>query len=439
MTIERQIIDAAGRLRRQREPHLIATVVRVQGSAYRRPGARMLLTQFRWITGSVSGGCLESDLAKQAWWRTQGGEPVVVTHEPRQPDGSDGADHGAAAGAGDDDLRSALGLGGDAIVDVLLERAGAPGRIDPLAFASECIRTQKRGALVTVIRSRAAAVKVGSRVAVRVDASAGDDVQTDALGDDVLRTAMIADARATIASGESGNRSYTSAAGCVDVFIEAVLPPPRLFVFGTGHDAVPVVNFARALGWDVTVCADQVRVSTRQRFGQADEILVGSPDELAARIDECDRAVAVVMNHRYELDRTCVGMLIGTRARYIGVLGPRARTTKMLNDLYLVAQDDPRLHAPVGLQLGGETPHEIALAIIAEIQAVLARVPAEGLKDHLGPIHDRPMPRIAHEIDALVAVESTRPSHEMPAVVVVEGEPVKRVSREMAVVAPVAS
>src|SRR5829696_7074201 len=177
MTIERQIIDAAERLRRQREPHLIATVVRVQGSAYRRPGARMLLTQFRWITGSVSGGCLEGDIAKKGWWRTQGGEPVVVMYDSRLADDAD-----------DDDIRSAFGLGCDGVVEVLLERAGSPGRLDPLAFASECIHTQQRGALVTVIRSRVPEIKVGSRVAVR----AGEEARADAIADDVLRTAMVA-------------------------------------------------------------------------------------------------------------------------------------------------------------------------------------------------------------------------------------------------------
>ncbi|HEY5922634.1 MAG TPA: XdhC family protein, partial [Kofleriaceae bacterium] len=132
-----------------------------------------------------------------------------------------------------------------------------------------------------------------------------------------------------------------------------------------------------------------------------------------------------------------LGMLIGTRAHYIGVLGPRARTTRMLNELYLVAQHDPRLHAPVGLTIGAETPHEIALAIVAEVKAVLSRVPARSLRDDVGPIHDRPMPRIAQEIEALAAFEPTRPSREMAAVNI--DEPVKRVSREMAVATPIVS
>jgi xanthine/CO dehydrogenase XdhC/CoxF family maturation factor len=293
---------------------------------------------------------------------------MVVTYDSQTTDDAD-----------DDDIRSAFGLGGDGIVEVMIERAGTPGRLDPLAFASECIRTQQRGALVTVIRSRVPEVQVGMRLAVRADTQG----QADAITDDVMRAAMIADANGVIASGESINRSYMSSQGCVDVFIEAVLPPPRLFVFGIGHDAVPVVQLARALGWEVTVCTDRVRTSTRVRFAAADEIVVGSPAELATRIDECDRAAAIVMNHDYAIDRDHLGMLIATRAHYIGVLGPRRRATRMLNELNFVAQTDPRLHVPVGLELGAKTPHEIALAIVAEVQAVLARLPPSSRRERV--------------------------------------------------------
>jgi len=137
------------------------------------------------------------------------------------------------------------------------------------------------------------------------------------------------------------------------------------------------------------------RVSIRQRFVRADEVLVGTSAELAARIDHCDRAVAIVMGHDYQLDREHLGMLLATRARYIGVLGPRARTTRMLEELGTGAADDPRIHAPLGLELGAETPQEIALAAIAEIQAVIARAPGSNLRDRLGPIHDRPEPAVA--------------------------------------------
>ncbi len=379
MALERHIVDAAARLRRQREPHLIATVVRVEGSAYRRPGARMLLTQFRWITGAVSGGCLSGDIAKNGWSRTRDGEPVVVTYDSRLPETS-----------GDDDIRSAFGLGSDGIVDVMIERAGTPGRLDPLAFAWDCIRTQQRGSIVTVIRSDVPAVKVGMRVAMR----ARQQAEADAITDEVMRAAMIADARTAIDTGESINRSYVSQSGCVDVFVEAILPPPRVFVFGTGHDAVPVVQLAHTLGWEVTVCADQVRASTRERFTSADDIVVGTPADLATRIDESDRAIAIVMNHDDALDRAHLGMLLETRVHYIGMLGSRRRVTRMLNELAVVAQDDRRLHVPMGLELGARTPHELALAIVAEVQSALSRLPAER-RDRVEPTRDRTVPRTA--------------------------------------------
>lgn len=357
MAIERSIIDAAARLRRTREPHVVATVVRVTGTAYRRPGARMLLTQFRWITGSVSGGSLDGDIASKAWSQTRNGEPVFVTYDSRMPHSADECD----------DVRAAFGLGCDGVVEVMLERAGTPGRVDPLEVADRCIQKQRRGAVVTVIRSEAPGIRPGMRVAV-IDGSEAEGDRFDA----ALRAGMIADARAAVVTGESRHRTYRSDLGNVDVFVEAIVPPPRVFVFGTGHDAVPVVTMLKQVGWDVCVCTDDTRMSIRQRFTNADEILVGSHAELAARIDQSERAIALVMSHHYETDRANLGMLVATHCKYIGVLGARARTQRMLAELGLGIYTDTRIHAPVGLPIGADTPHEVALAIAAEIQSFIA-------------------------------------------------------------------
>jgi xanthine/CO dehydrogenase XdhC/CoxF family maturation factor len=367
---ERSIVEAAARLRRQREPYLIATVVAVRGSAYRRPGARMLLTQFRWIAGSVSGGCLEGDISNKGWWRTRGGEPVVVTYDSRLPESAD-----------DDDVRAAFGLGCDGVVEVFLERAGAAGTVDPLELAHECIRAQRRAAIVTVFRG-AGNVAIGTRLVLR----AGTESCSEAIGDRQLRAEMIADARAAIETGESRSRTYQTADGPIEAFVEAIVPPPRLFVFGTGHDAVPMVQLARLLGWETFVIAPKPRVATRERFVHADEVVTAPPAELAGRIDAADRAVAIVMGHHYALDREHVSLLAGTCARYIGVLGPRARTARILGELGLPS-DDARIHAPLGLDVGAETPQEIALAAISEIQAALRHAPATSLRERAGGIH----------------------------------------------------
>lgn len=407
MAIERSIIDAAARLRRTQEPHLVATVVRVRGAAYRRPGARMLLTQFRWISGSVSGGSLEDDIASKGWARTRDGEPVVVTYDSRSPAGLD------------DDVRAAFGLGCDGAVDVLLERAGVPGRLDPLEFAVRCLDKQRRGAIVTVIRSEAPGIRIGARVAV-LDKHEAEGDHFDA----ALRAGMIADARAAIATGESCNRTYRSDLGNVDVFVEAILPPPRVFIFGTGHDVVPLVSLVKSVGWDACICTDEARVSVRQRFTSADEILVGDAIELAARIDQCDRAVAIVMGHNYGVDKAHLGMLVGTHCRYIGVLGPRSRTQRMLAELGLGLNIDPRIHAPVGLEIGAETPQEIALAITSEIQSVLTDTSGSKARERLRTT--AVMPLIAEAVAAATAVGPVTGTH-------------KRITERIEALAPVAS
>jgi xanthine dehydrogenase accessory factor len=169
------------------------------------------------------------------------------------------------------------------------------------------------------------------------------------------------------------------------------------------------------------VCASEERVSLRQRFGGADEILVGTKEELAARVDHAERAVAVVMTHNYESDKQTVGMLVGTHCRYIGVLGPRVRTTRMLADLGLGLAGDIRIHAPAGLELGSDTPQETALAIISEIQTKLAHAPGQSQRDRGETAPQRPpMPRIAQAVDAACAIDTTTTFEAVPMEIGVE-------------------
>jgi len=324
---ERSIVDAASRLRSHHEAHLIATVVAVRGSAYRRPGARMILTRFRWVAGSVSGGCLEGDVQRNGWMRTRDGKPVVLTY-----DASDGDD---------DDLRAAFGLGCDGAVDVLLERAGIHGRIDALEVAERCIRQQRRGAIATVYRSDDPAIRIGSRMALVAGGTL--ELELDPIAP-ATRDQIAADMARVVELGDLLHRAYDTARGRIEVLVEAVLPPPRLFLFGAGHDALPIAQLARGVGWDVVVCAPLPKYATRERFGGLAEVTFAQPAEIAAKINAADRAVCVVCGHHYERDRDSLAIIAGTRARYIGVLGPRARTSRMLGEL-CIGLDDERMHA----------------------------------------------------------------------------------------------
>jgi xanthine/CO dehydrogenase XdhC/CoxF family maturation factor len=361
--IERAILDAADQLRRSREPFLVATVVAVTGSAYRRPGARMLIAQDRWVAGSVSGGCLEGDVLRRGWWRTETGAPVVVTYDSR-----------VDATADAETLREGLGLGCNGVVDVLLERDGR-SEVDPFDVLSRCRTTQRRGALVTVFASGDPDIPIGARLAVD-DSGAAEG----ALGGATL--AFTSEAMRAIRTGSTSVHSV----GSVRALVEAVVPPPKLFVLGAGHDAVPLVELARTLGWDVVVSAPTLRTALRERFAAADQLVCGAPDELVPMIDAADRAACVVMNHNYAHDVACLGAVLRSRATYIGALGPRHRTNAILAELGH-GIEDPRLHAPVGLALGAETPVEIALSISAEIQAVLSSAAATSLRERGDAIH----------------------------------------------------
>jgi xanthine/CO dehydrogenase XdhC/CoxF family maturation factor len=329
--------------------YLLATVVRVVGSSYRRPGARMLVAQDRWLAGCVSGGCLEGDLLRRGEFLLRGGAPVLVRYDSTS----------------DDEVGWGAGLGCNGVIEILLERIDKTTRIDPLRFVESCFAAEEEGLLVTVSESDDSAIPVGARLAVR----SGEVVAMSHPGVEPLLDGPI---------------------DGVSALVESIVPPPRVFVVGSGHDALPVVEAVRSMGWGVTVVDAHARFATRERFG--DEILIGDARALGDAVARPHRAYAVLMTHDYERDRAYLAALLASPARYVGVLGPYGRTSRMLAEIAReMLLDDAmlaRLHAPIGLDIGAETPREIALAIVAEIQASLTAAPAGRLRGRSMPIHD---------------------------------------------------
>ncbi|HEY8072634.1 MAG TPA: XdhC family protein [Labilithrix sp.] len=175
----------------------------------------------------------------------------------------------------------------------------------------------------------------------------------------------------------------------MEALVEPILPPPHVFVIGSNHDATPVVEAARALGWRTTVADAHARFT--RRFVGADRVLVATPSELAAALAEPYRAYAVLMTHDYERDRAFLAAALASPARYVGVLGPERRTSRMLAEIArkhsLSDESLARVHAPIGLDVGAETPAEIALAIVSEIQATITASAAGHLRARSGAIH----------------------------------------------------
>lgn len=328
------LIAAAESLRSGHDPYLSATVVQVLGSAYRKPGARMLATQERWVAGSISAGCLERDVLSRGLWRLRDGQPVLVRYD-----------------ASEDALDEWQGSGCQGVIDVLLE-PGASHAHEAYAFAARCLASEMPGVIATVFASERADVAVGAKLFVTREAVTGT------LREPSLRAALSHEAR-----GATGAR-VVSRDG-LKVLIEPVALPPHLFIFGGNHDVAPLTSMARALGWSISLWDGQARVRA--------DYLAGSAEQVVQRLNACARPIAVVMTHDLQRDEEVLSALVPSRAQYIGVLGPRRRTEQLLARCAPRGQEAlrGRLYGPAGLNIGSESPAEIALSIIAQAQSVL--------------------------------------------------------------------
>ena len=364
----REILDAYAALRRQGRPAALATVVAVSGSSYRRPGARMLLTADGWAAGGVSGGCLESDVAQRARVVLESGRADIVTYDTTE----------------DGDIVFGVGLGCRGVIQILIEPLA--GNRPDFAFLAALTQGREAGVCATVFRSEGGApARLGERFLQSETGSA-----YDGMTDTDLTARVRLDAGDALASGRSCAREYKLSEGSVSVFLEALAPPQALVIFGAGHDALPLVRLAKEIGWHVTIADARPADATAERFPQADTVLVCPPEAAAMQIPLDARTAVVLMTHNYLHDRALLEQWLSSPVRYLGVLGPKRRTERLLADLPPGLVTDAalaRLHSPVGLDIGADTPELIALAIIAGIQAVAAGRPGGFLRDRVGPIY----------------------------------------------------
>jgi xanthine dehydrogenase accessory factor len=364
------IVAAAEHARASGQSAAIATVVAVEGSAYRLPGARMLIVEGQWIAGSISGGCLEDDVVMRAREAVEKGVAIVTKYDTTS----------------DDDIVFGVGLGCKGIITILVEpvRSQAYGP-DFLSFARSCLTERAAGIVATVVRVHGRArVKPGARL-LSIREEACSDVTDFELESNI--------AAAIPRMGQAPELvTFTLDRGAVDVFFERIQPAAPLIVFGAGHDAMPVVRLAKALGWHVTLIDHRPAYATASRFPLADRIVVSTPAAMSAHIDLTDETLALVMTHNYLRDLDLLAFLLRSPISYLGLLGPRRRTDQLLADLQRrgvqpTTDQLARLYAPVGLDIGAEGPAEVALSIVSEIQTVMTAHPATHLRERKNPIH----------------------------------------------------
>ena len=258
----REILAAYEALRRQGRPAALATVVAVSGSSYRRPGARMLLATDGWVAGGVSGGCLEGDVLQRARVVMESGVADIVTYDTTE----------------DGDIVFGVGLGCRGVIQILIEPL--TGDRPDLEFLAVLTTRREAGVCATVFRCEGGA---SARLADRLLLSETGNVY-DGLTDAELAARVRVDAGDVLASGRSCAREYALSTGSVSVFLEALVPPQPLIVFGAGHDAPPLVRLAKELGWHVTVADPRPAYATSERFPQADAVVVCPPDKAAVRL-----------------------------------------------------------------------------------------------------------------------------------------------------------
>ena len=340
--------------------YVLATVVEVDGPSYRKPGARMLIAQDGRRAGTVSGGCLEAEVAKRAWWLTERG-PTVERYSTAADDG---------------EMPYGSGCGG--VVYVLLERRATA---TPLLTALEAaFHARTALAIATVLEGSDLARRVLSgpteQRLTSEEATSLESVLGNLAAQALPRMQSI-DQRVTIEGLETR------------VWVDYRAARPGLWIFGAGDDAKPLLSMARGLGWFAAIADGRSHLATRDRFPAADQVMTlpisslpgTHADSFLTNIKTTD--AAVVVTHSFDQDSRILASLFAREhlPAYVGVLGPQRRTREVLAEAARllgipeaperVEQWLSQLHAPTGLDIGAETPAAIALSIIAEIQQTL--------------------------------------------------------------------
>jgi xanthine/CO dehydrogenase XdhC/CoxF family maturation factor len=379
----------AGRAARRDRPAVplaLATLVAVAGSSYRQPGARLLCdADGRVLAGAISGGCLEGDVAERAGAVCATGDPVLLRYDLRE------------------DLETiwGFGTGCDGVAHVLL--APLPS-LEVLEAAAAHAAARRHGALLTTLDGDGAGV-------TRFLADGAHDARGAAeLGafDTVLRTG-----------------APRLEASTPRTFVAPVPPPPHLVVIGATRGAEAMVRIARAVGFDVTLVDHREAALAALALPEDVETRVIAPEHADEAYRDGgalpgDARVAIALcTHRFEHDAAWLRAALATQAPYVGVLGSRQRAARLLglNDV-----TSPRLlarvYAPIGLDVGGESPDEIALAAVAEAQAVLQGRPGGSLRERRAPLHTRTQTPVVDSpaLDAIsaagaCAIDSSRGDH----------------------------
>lgn len=361
-------------LKEQKLGCVLATVVHVDGSSYRRAGARMLVDEFGNITGAISGGCLEGDALRKALHAIHQQKNKLVTY-----DTSD-----------EDDAVIGAQLGCNGIIQVLFEPLDYDDELNPCELLKKVISQKNSLAIVIQFNLNKTKEQSGTKLIISENSEVIGNKPKQELYDHIL-----AQARLTLTHNQPHFAEYLTEEETHHVYIQNYLPPVKLIIVGAGNDAQVLAQQADLLGWDVIVTDGRPTHANKYRFTSSCQIIVSKPEETLENIEVDNRSCFVLMSHNYNYDLAVLRLLLAEKKiPYIGILGPLKKYQRMLMELKdenfdLKQEDLNKIYAPVGLEIGAETPAEIGLSILAEIQSVLTEKTAKPLREKSSPIHEK--------------------------------------------------
>lgn len=366
----RAIIDAYHNVDFSKNKAALATVVRVEGSSYRRTGARMLVTDLGEWVGGISGGCLEGDALKKAKFAIAQNKASIITYDTTE----------------DDPFQIGVGLGCNGIIDILLTPINSQNSENQVLNLKKCIENREPNILITVLKCNEnnAQINIGQSF-LKVESK--NFIELFSLKNDTQ--SFFKDLQNCKSSKQSVIKKYQTENGEIELFLEVIVPATHLIIYGGNYDIYSLVKLAKEVGWKVSVVCNPLKVH-KVLFELADEVI---EKERGDKVEIDDFTIAVLMAHDYETDFQNMRKLLKTNILFIGMLGPKKRTDKMF--LQLTQEGNPvserdllRIATPVGLDIGATTPEEIAISIIAEIKTFFSGRDGSRLKFRKKGIYD---------------------------------------------------
>lgn len=370
------------------QPVILATVVRVEGSHYRRVGAQLAFDSAGAVAGALGGNCLDADLLKRAESVFHDGQSVLAEYDL----------------SSDSDVIWGLGLGCGGNVTILLERLDNSATLKHLTFLESHLDSRNSATLVTVFSSsHSDRVRPGERLSALSDSTIQSDVHDSRANSELLQRAQ-----RSLLNSETSTECLQFDDIAVEALIEYIPPPLSVIICGAGEDAVPLAKFASELGWVTTLVDHRRSMLNQQRFPDVRQFIHCAAKEVRSLTTIDRQTAAVILTHNFHVDLDLAREFLLSEIPYVGLLGARTRTATLVRELL---QQSPelkeqlaRLHSPVGLDIGAESPETIALSIAAEIQAVFTGRRGAFLCDGDSEMNDTSTPVLTHaQIDSVTS------------------------------------